>query len=285
MRVASCFFSAMLAAGFGLLTLSSTAQAQNSGSALVAVQGLPESPRPQFLLASVTQQPGDEKAAPQQNEEKHQRIQGMISAFSGPNYGDAVSLTSGQKMYLAFRSATGPFTFGKAFFVAGYHEALDEDTGFGWGAEGYGKRVGAAYLNSFDSTMLGKGILPSLLHQDPRYFRLGRGTVSHRGLYAVATVFICHHDGARNWEPNYSNVGGSMIAGAISNAYYPSDETSAGHVIDRGLTSIAWSAVGPVFHEFWPDVSRKLFHKNPTHGLDAQARAADRAGQQVPNQQ
>jgi hypothetical protein len=260
MRVASCFFSAMLAAGFCLLTLSSTAHAQNSGSALVAMQEIPESPRPQFLLASVTQQPGDEKAAPQQNEEKHQRIQGMISAFSGPNYNDAVSLSSGQKMYLAFRSATGPFTIGKAFFVAGYHEALDEDTGFGWGAEGYGKRVGAAYLNSFDSTMIGRGILPSLLHQDPRYFRLGRGTVSHRGLYAVATVFICHHDGTRKWEPNYSNIGGSMIAGAISNAYYPSDETDAGQVIRRGMSSIAWGAVIPLFHEFWPDVSRKFFH-------------------------
>jgi len=277
MRVASSVLSAMLATGFSLLELPSAALAQNFNSGTMAVAELPESPRPQFLVAAVAQQNGDEKTAPQQNEEKHQRMQGLISAFSGPDYSDALSLTSGQKLYLAFRSATGPLAFGKAFFVAGYHEALDEDIGFGWGAEGYGKRVGVAYLNSFDSTMIGSGILPSLLHQDPRYFRLGHGSVSHRGFYAVSTVFICHHDGSRKWEPNYSNVGGRMIAGAISNAYYPSDETGAGDVISRGLTSIAWSAVGPVFHEFWPDVSRKLFHHDPPHGLDSQTRAADKA--------
>jgi hypothetical protein len=274
----------MLATGFSLLAMPSTAPAQNFNSGPIAVAELPESPRPQFLMASVAQQTGDEKAAPQQNEEKPQRAHGLISAFSGPDYSDAISLTSGQKLYLAFRSATSPVAFGKAFFVAGYHEVLDEDIGFGWGAEGYGKRVGAAYLNSFDSTMIGSGILPSLLHQDPRYFRLGHGSVTHRGLYSVSTVFICHHDGSRKWEPNYSNVGGSMIAGAISNAYYPSDETSAGHVIERGLTSIAWSAVGPVFLEFWPDVSRKLFHHDQTHGLDAEARAADKASQQASKQ-
>ena len=201
------------------------------------------------------------------------------------SHSDVVSLTASQKLNLAFHSATSPFAFGKPFLVAGYHEALDEDVGFGWGAEGYGKRVGVAYLNSLNSTIIGSGILTSVLHQDPRYFRLGYGTVRYRGLYAVANVFICQHDDTRKWEPNYSNLGGHLIAAAISNAYYPSDETSAGQVLSRGMSSIAWSAVGPVFHEFWPDVSRKILHRDPTHGLDAQARAADQARKQAREEQ
>jgi hypothetical protein len=101
---------------------------------------------------------------------------------------DAVSMTAGQKMRLALRSTTDPVAFASAFVVAGSHEAMDDDKGFGWGLQGYGKRSGAAYLDAFDGNMLGNGILPSILHQDPRYFRLGHGTFTHRLLYSVGTT-------------------------------------------------------------------------------------------------
>jgi hypothetical protein len=287
MRSASCFLFATLAAGFGLLALPNFAFAQEPGSGQIAVAGLPEAPRPQFEVAAIEppaqQTPsGQSQTTPQGNASSQAPVPHLNETASRS---DVVSLTASQKLNLAFRSATSPFAFGKPFLVAGYHEALDEDVGFGWGAEGYGRRVGVAYLNSLNGTIIGSGILTSVLHQDPRYFRLGYGTVRHRGLYAVANVFICQHDGTRKWEPNYSNLGGSLIAAAISNAYYPSDETSAGQVISRGMSSIAWSAVGPVFHEFWPDVSRKILHRDPTHGLDAQARAADQARKQAREEQ
>ena len=32
----------------------------------------------------------------------------------------------------------------------------------------------------------------------------------------------------------------------------------------------AEGAIGSLFQEFWPDISRKLLHRDPTHGLDAQ---------------
>ena len=115
-------------------------------------------------------------------------------------------MTAGQKMKLALRSSTDPVAFAAAFVVAGYHEARDDDKGFGWGIEGYGKRSGAAYLDAFDGNMIGNGILPSILHQDPRYFRMGHGTFTHRLLYSLATNVICKHDNTGKWEPNYSNV-------------------------------------------------------------------------------
>jgi len=221
MRLGFCLLPATLAAGFGLLALPATLFAQEPDSRQVAVNELPEAPQPQFAPDAVepleqqaptgqsqgssssqtgAPQPGTEKnqhekAKEQIKEEEHQRILGIAPAFNTSYRGsEAVSMTAGQKMGLAFRSSVDPFTFAAGFLVAGYHEAKDDDKGFGWGLEGYGKRSGAAYLDAVDGTMIGNGILPVILHQDPRYFRMGQGTKTHRLLYAMATTAICKHD-------------------------------------------------------------------------------------------
>lgn len=227
------------------------------------------------------QQNQREKAEQQMKEQEHQRVLGLVPNFNTSYRSDAVSLTAGEKMRLAFRSAIDPATFAIATVVAGYHEGLDDDTGFGWGAEGLGKRAGAAYLDAADGTIIGNGILPAILHQDPRYFRLGYGTTTHRLLYAMATTIICKHDNTGKWEPNYSNVTGNIISGAISNLYYPSENSGWGETITNGLTVSAEGTAGAVFQEFWPDLSRRLFHRDPTHGLDAQARAEYAASKQA----
>ncbi|MGA3344202.1 MAG: hypothetical protein ABSC76_04945 [Terracidiphilus sp.] len=216
-----------------------------------------------------------DKAEEQIKEQETQRVVGVLPQFNISYRSDAVSMTAGQKMKLAFRSQIDPVAFGAAFVVAGYHEALDDDTGFGWGIEGYGKRSGAAYLDAFDGTMIGNGILPSILHQDPRYFRLGHGTITHRLFYSLATNVMCKHDNTHKWEPNYSNVGGNIISGAISNLYYPSSNSGIGQTFATGFIVTAEGGIGSMFDEFWPDISRKFLHKDPTHGLDTQARAAD----------
>lgn len=202
---------------------------------------------------------------------------GILPAFNTSYRSDAVSLTAKQKFSLAFRSAVDPVTFAAAFLVAGYGEAADSDSGFPWGVKGYGERVGTKYLDAFDGAMIGNGLLPAVLHQDPRYFRRGHGSTGHRLLYAAATSFICKHDHTGKWEPNYSNVGGNIISGAISNLYYPGNDSGWGQAIGNGFTVTAEGAVGSVLQEFWPDISRKFFHKDPTNGLDAEARAADKA--------
>jgi hypothetical protein len=225
-----------------------------------------------------------QKAQEQIKEQEQQRVFGVVPNFNITYRSDAAPMTARQKMSLAFRSAVDPFTFAAAIMVAGYHEALNDDSGFGWGAEGFGKRSGAAYLDALDGTIIGNGILPSVLHQDPRYFRLGHGSATHRLLYAISTTVICKSDRTRKWEPNYSNVAGNIISGAISNLYYPSSNSGIGETITNGLTVTAEGTIGGVFNEFWPDISRKFFHKDPTHGLDAQAKAADEAAKKAKQQ-
>ena len=234
-----------------------------------------------FAQQSGTEENQHQKAEEQIKEQEKQRVLGIVPSFNISYRSDAVSLTAAQKMKLAFRSSTDPVAFAAAFVVAGYHEAMDDDTGFGWGVEGYGKRSGAAYLDAFDGAMIGNGILPSILHQDPRYFRLGHGTTTHRLLYALATNVICKHDNTGKWEPNSSNVAGNIISGGISNLYYPSGTSGIGQTFTNGLTVTAEGGVGSIFQEFWPDVSRKFLHRDPTHDLDAQARAQDAAEKQA----
>ena len=302
------------------LPSSTFAQQPDSGVIVASAAELPEAPRPQFGAAAAepsaqqapvgqgqtappaapnsapaqgssssqtsAQQPDaeksqHEKAEEQIKEQEQQRVVGVVPSFNVSYRSDAVSLTAGQKMRLAFRSSVDPVAFAIPFLVAGYHEALDDDTGFGWGIEGYGKRAGAAYLDAFDGTMIGNGILPSILHQDPRYFRLGHGSTTHRLLFAMSTTVICKHDNSGRWEPNYSNVAGNIISGAISNLYYPSQNSGIGQTFSNGFIVTGEGTIGGVFQEFWPDISRKIFHKDPTHGLDAQARAADKAEKQA----
>ena len=223
--------------------------------------------------APLSEQERHKIAQEQLKEQEHQRILGIVPSFNTTYRPDAVSLTAGQKMGLALRSEIDPFAFAGAFVIAGYHEAKGDDRGFGWGAEGYGKRAGAAYLDAFDGNIIGNGILPALLRQDPRYFRLGYGSFNHRLLYSIATTVICKHDNTGKWEPNYSNIAGNIASGGISNLYYPSGDSGIGKTFSNGMVVTAQGALGSIFHEFWPDFSRKFFHRDPTHGLDAEAAA------------
>jgi hypothetical protein len=227
------------------------------------------------------QQPGEksqrEKAEEEVKEQEHQRVEGIIPTFNLTYHHDAVPLSPKQKFELAFRSTIDPFTIASAFVTAGYHEAADDISGFSWGVKGYGERVGAAYLDTFDGTILSTAVVPIIVRQDPRYFRLGYGTVKHRVFYAMASCVIAKNDYNGKWGFNYGNVVGNLAAGALSNLYYPGGNSGFGLTVTTTMIQIAEGAGGSVFNEFWPDLSRRFLHKDPTNGLDAQARAQDAA--------
>ncbi len=210
---------------------------------------------------------------------------GIVPAFNVTYRSDAVSLTAAEKFKLQFHAAIDPYTFSFATIVAGLGEAEDSDNGLPWGPGGFAERAAAAFGDNVIGNTLGNAVLPSILHQDPRYYRLGHGSIRHRFLYAFATTFICKHDNTHKWEPNYSNVLGNMIAGEISTLYYPNSKSDASQAIETGFTVTFEGAFGSELEEFWPDISRKFLHKDPTNGLDAQARAADAARKQKKQQE
>ncbi len=125
---------------------------------------------------------------------------------------NAVALTSKQKFELAYRTTIDPVTFVLTGAIAGAQQAQNNFSGYGQGAQGYGKRYGAVYADTVTSTFLAGAVFPSLFKQDPRYFYKGTGTVRERFLYAVANAVICKGDNGR-WQPSYSNILGNLASG------------------------------------------------------------------------
>lgn len=180
--------------------------------------------------------------------------------FNTSNLQNAEPMSPGQKFQLAAKSALDPFTF----FAAGLDAELDHLQNnfpeYGHGASGYAKRFGASYADSFDGTMLGNALFPVLLKQDPRYFRKGTGSFNSRLWHALGSTVQCKNDNGK-WAPNYSNILGNVAAGGISNLYYPASDRGFALTMQRAATVTAEGALGAVFVEFWPDVSRRLFPK------------------------
>ena len=192
-------------------------------------------------------------------QEERQRILGVVPNFNTVESSAGVpSLSPGQKFHLMYKSSVDPFVFVADAFVAGISQARNSNPGFGQGAEGYFKRFGASYLDTADGNLWGNAILPIVFKEDPRYFRLGSGTFTHRFLYSAATTVWCKRDNG-TWGPNYANVLGNFISGGISNAYYPAADRGFGQTVDGALTVTAEGVIGAEFVEFWPDISRHLF--------------------------
>lgn len=182
--------------------------------------------------------------------EEHQRLVGVIPNFYVAYNWNSAPLSTKQKYKLALKNTIDPANIGIAAAIAGYQQAANDFIGYGQGAAGYAKRFGANYGDLAVGTFVGGAILPSILHQDPRYFYMGTGTVMHRFWYAVASAVICKGDNGK-WQPNYSSIGGDVAAGAIANIYYPkSDQDGASVVIEQGLIGAAADGLGNVVQEF-----------------------------------
>jgi len=200
-------------------------------------------------VASVTVYASSEQVAAEQVKmEERQRVFGFIPNFYVVYEHNAVPLSPKLKFKLALKASTDPVIFAAVAFTAAIHQAGDTPD-FGQGAKGYGQRVGALYANGVDDIMIGEAILPSLLHQDPRYFYQGTGSKRSRAFHAIANAFICKGDNGK-WEPNYSNVGGDLAAGAISNLYYPRANRGTGIVFENALIAAGGRMANGLVQEF-----------------------------------
>ena len=180
--------------------------------------------------------------------EEQQRVFGIIPNFYVVYDRNAVPLTTKLKFSLALKAATDPVTFIGMGVLAGSNQAADR-LDYGQGAKGYGQRLGAVYADGFTNIMIGGAILPSLLHQDPRYYYQGTGTKKSRALHALSSPFICKGDNGR-WQPNYSSVGGDLATGAISNIYYPATNRGPALVFEGTLISTGGRMVNGLIQEF-----------------------------------
>ena len=199
--------------------------------------------------ASVTVHASMEDIATEQVKvEERQRVFGIIPNFYVVYDRDAAPLTTKLKFKLALKASTDPIFLAAVGFTAGLDQAGGTPN-YGQGAKGYGQRIGALYANGFTDIMVGEAILPSLLHQDPRYFYQGTGTTRSRVFRALSSPFICKGDNGR-WEPNYSSIGGDLSAGALSNIYYPQSNRGTGIVFENALITTGGRMINGLVQEF-----------------------------------
>ncbi len=186
--------------------------------------------------------------------QEKQRILGVMATFNTTQNHDALPLSRRQKYQLFFKSVTDPWPFALTAVVAGISQADDDFSAYGQGMQGYAKRYGAAYTDYFTGNFFGNAVLPSLLHEDPRYYQRGKGKFITRALWAAGSTGWCKRDDG-TWGPNYSNVTGNLIGAAISNVYYPAEERTVSDTLQRGLTVTVEGAIGAELIEFWPDIA------------------------------
>ena len=213
----------------------------------------------------------DQKTDAEKKEEKY-RVLGIVPRFGTTDRQDAPPLTPGRKFRLFARSAFDPVTVVIAAAQAGVTQADNSFPGYGQGAEGYGKRLGAAFADQVSSGFFSNFLYPTMFKDDPRYFRLGHGSFTHRFGYSLVQEVVCHTDsGGRAF--NVSNVLGAFSSGGLSNAYYPSGDRGFALTMSRSAVAIAYGAGGNLLNEFWPDLQRRLFHKREAESAPKQGPA------------
>jgi len=193
--------------------------------------------------------------------EEKQRLVGFVPNFYVAYNWNSAPLSPGQKFRLAWKNSIDPANTAINAAVAGYQYYENDFNGYGRGPVGYFSRFGANEGDLITGTFVGGAILPVLLHQDPRYFYKGTGTVWSRLEYALESAVMCRSDSGK-WEFNYSSVGGDLAAGAIANAYYPaSDRDGVALTFEQGLLGAAFDGLGNVVQEF-------LFKKVTPHSAN-----------------
>jgi hypothetical protein len=238
-RLRVVFITVALLAGCG------TTLAQRSAN----LQGLPDAPTPK-------QQTED---TPKNESPFHNTIQvlGRRSVFFPELAHDRGSLSRIQKLELAVDETVAPSSFLASAFTAGIGQARDSLHGYGQGWEGYGKRFGSSVASGTSGRFFGTFLLPSALHQDPRYFVKLYGNPASRVLYAMSRVVITRTDDGRQTF-NWSNVVGDLLAEGLATSYLPDEQRTTSKTFTRFGVRIGFSALDDVVKEYWPNIFRSL---------------------------
>jgi hypothetical protein len=184
-----------------------------------------------------------------------------------PNYGTVENadhlppISTGQKYRLATAGVFDYFTYPFIGALAAIDQAntAPKSWGQGWGA--YGKRYGASFADNGIGTYMTTAILPSMLHEDPRYYQFGKGTIPHRTFYSLGRLFVTRTDSGHS-RFNYSEILGNAAAAGLSNIYHaPEDRTLTRNLGTYGMLDM-WDGVSNLMKEFWPDIRRAISRKH-----------------------
>jgi hypothetical protein len=189
-------------------------------------------------------------------------VLGVLPNFRTTNVDQPiVPLKPKEKMLIAFKDSFYPTIYLVTAAFAGLGQIENLHPQFGQGMEGYAKRYGTSYADQAIGNLMTEGLFPTVLRQDPRYFRLGTGSALHRTGWAVKQIFVTRTDSGRHVF-NASELVGNAVGATISMSYY-GDYRTGHQVFQQYYTSVLTDTFSDVLKEFWPDIKRKLVKQPP----------------------
>jgi hypothetical protein len=159
--------------------------------------------------------------------------------------------------WLAARNFLDPLSLLAVTGEAGISVAADSYSPYGPGMPGFGRSVGVGVTQDMTGEFFGTFLIPSVVHQDPRYYRMEHAPIRRRIGHAVVQVLWTRGDNGRG-IPNYANLVGFAFDDAIANLYVPGRETSFGASADRYAINLASAPIGNFVNEFLPDVASHI---------------------------
>jgi hypothetical protein len=268
---------------------SAQTQPQGANQAASPQQSSPQSAAPG---QSSSQQSSSQQTSPQQPSDKSK---------DAPNTGGKVEGTSNDRLFYTLPNfltlqnksqlppmrvrdkykvvALGTFDYVEYPWwavLAAISQSQNSEPAFGQGWAAYAKRFGVTAGDSMIENFMVGAVFPSALHQDPRYYQSGQGGFLRRTGYSVDRIFVTRSDSGHK-QFNYSEIFGAATAAAISTySYHPSStfvstptnphrfvgsDKTLSNTIDTWGTQLALDTITLVVKEFWPDIHRKMSHK------------------------
>lgn len=197
------------------------------------------------------------------DEQQPKRILGMMPNFRAVSAG---ALSPPPTAKEAFIIATqNSFDYSAFVFVAItslVSEATSAHPQLGRGIGGYGNYYWRGFVDKTDGNYLVFFALPTVFHEDERYYAMGKGGFWKRAIYSATRVVITPDYHGHNTF-NISEVLGRGIAQGISGEYYPSQSRTIGAIATRYGYELGRDALTNVFREFWPDIAVHVLHRHP----------------------
>ena len=166
-------------------------------------------------------------------------------------------LNSGQKFLLAADVTIAPSAWIVTGITSAISQAKDSWPGYGQGWNAYGKRYGATIGLNAATNLFGVFLLPSVLHQDPRYFPLAHASFGQHIGHALQRIVVTPTD-AGGQAVNISGLLAPLGAEGLSNTFLPDAERTAGKTFERYGIQMGVIVAGNVVKEFWPTILKKL---------------------------
>jgi hypothetical protein len=221
---------------------------------------LPDAPS---ATGSYLQQQGTRQSRSALRAKQAQEREASIHMKYIPSGWSVKKLRTRDKVELSVLDLVNPLTIFTDVVSAGYSHVANGQPNYGTNSGAFGQRVGATLLRDSSQELFSDAVFAPLLHQDPRYYILGRKhSLVSRTVYAVTRPFVTKADDGRTTF-NSSLMLGYASAAGLTAAYYPSSNRNFRDVASTFGGSIGGAAFGYFVDEFYNDVRENFLHLLP----------------------